>query len=113
LGAVFVGVLTAAQAGVPQDKAGLAAAMINASTFLGGALGVAIFSAIATSRTRELLADHATQAAALTCGCRRALLPPAIFLAAAAVTALRSRNTGGEEEPAVAAEPVSPVPGTA
>src|SRR5262245_36257410 len=113
LGAVFVGVLTAAQAGVPQDKAGLAAAMINASTFLGGALGVAIFSAISTSRTRELLADHATQAEALTSGFQRALLAAAIFLAAAAVIALRSPNTRGEQEPAVTAEPVAPVPETA
>jgi EmrB/QacA subfamily drug resistance transporter len=110
LGAVFVGVLTAAQAGVPQDKAGLAAAMINASTFLGGALGVAIFSAIATSRTRDLLADHATRAEALTSGFQRALLAAAIFLAAAAVIALRSTNTRGEQEHTAAAEPVTPVP---
>jgi MFS family permease len=113
LGAVFVGVLTAAQAGVPQDKAGLAAAMINASTFLGGALGVAIFSAIATSRTRDLLADHATQAEALTSGFQRALLAAAIFLAAAALIALRSPNTRGEQEQAVRAEPGTPVPETA
>ena len=110
LGAVFVGVLTAAQAGVPQDKAGLAAAMINASTFLGGALGVAIFSAIATSRTRDLLADHATRAEALTSGFQRALLAAAIFLAAAAVIALRSTNTRGEQEHAAETEPVTPVP---
>jgi EmrB/QacA subfamily drug resistance transporter len=110
LGAVFVGVLTAAQAGVPQDKAGLAAAMINASTFLGGALGIAIFSAIATSRTRDLLADHATRAEALTSGFQRALLAAAIFLAAAAVIALRSTNTRGEQEHAAEAEPVTPVP---
>jgi EmrB/QacA subfamily drug resistance transporter len=113
LGAVFVGVLTAAQAGVPQDKAGLAAAMINASTFLGGALGVAIFSAIATSQTREKLAGHATPAEALTSGFQRALLAAAIFLAAAAVIALRSPNTRGEPEPAATAEPATPVPETA
>jgi MFS family permease len=39
LGFVFVGVTTAAQAGVPAQQAGLAAAMINASTWIGGALG--------------------------------------------------------------------------
>jgi EmrB/QacA subfamily drug resistance transporter len=113
LGAVFVGVLTAAQAGVPQDKAGLAAAMINASTFLGGALGVAIFSAISTSRAQDLLADHATPAEALTSGFQRALLAAAIFLAAAAVIALRSTNTRGEPEHAATAEPVTPLPETA
>ena len=45
LGRVFVGVNTAANAGVPADKAGLAAALVNTSTWVGGALGLAIFSA--------------------------------------------------------------------
>ena len=58
LGAVFVGVTTAANAGVPADKAGLAAALLNASQQLGGALGLAIFSALATCRTHHLLAAH-------------------------------------------------------
>jgi hypothetical protein len=92
LGLIFVGVTTAAQAGVPEQQAGLAAAMINASTWLGGALGIAIFSAIATSRTSARLRHGATQAAALTSGLRAALLAAAIFLAVAAVIAVRSRN---------------------
>lgn len=92
LGFVFVGVTTAAQAGVPEEQAGLAAAMINASTWLGGALGVAIFSAIAASRTKHRLAAGFSQADALTSGFRAALLASAIFLAAAALIALRSRN---------------------
>jgi len=105
LGAVFVAVTAAAQAGVPADKAGLAAALINSSTWLGGALGVAIFSAISTSRARHLLADHATQAHALTSGFQRALLAAAIFLAAAALIAMRATNTRGEpEEPVVPPE---------
>jgi EmrB/QacA subfamily drug resistance transporter len=96
LGAVFVGVTTAAQAGVPPDKAGLAAALINTSTWLGGALGVAIFSAIATSRTDDLLAGGASPGEALTEGFQRALVACAIFLVAAAVIALRATNTRGE-----------------
>jgi hypothetical protein len=39
-GGIFVGVTTAANAGVPADKAGLAAALLNASQQLGGALGL-------------------------------------------------------------------------
>jgi EmrB/QacA subfamily drug resistance transporter len=105
LGAVFVGVTTAAQAGVPADRAGLAAALINSSTWLGGALGVAIFTALATARTRAELAAHATQAEALTAGFQRALLAAAIFLAAAALIALRATNTRGEPEPAAAPAP--------
>lgn len=66
LGAVFVGVTTAAQAGVAPDRAGLAAALINASTWLGGALGIAIFSAISTARANHLIATHVSAPAALT-----------------------------------------------
>ena len=62
LGAVFVGVTTAANAGVPADKAGLAASLLNASQQLGAALGLAIFAAIATSDTNHLLAAHTPHA---------------------------------------------------
>jgi EmrB/QacA subfamily drug resistance transporter len=95
-GPVFVGVTTAANAGVPADKAGLAAALLNASQQLGGALGLAIFSALATSRTNDLLAAHTPPPAALTAGFQRALLAGSIFILAAAVIALRATNTRGE-----------------
>jgi EmrB/QacA subfamily drug resistance transporter len=104
LGAVFVGVQTAANAGVPPDKAGLAAALINASFQLGAALGLAIFSAIATSRTNHLLARHIAQPDALTSGFHRALLASSIFLGAAAVIALRATNTRGEPMPEIEAD---------
>ena len=96
LGGVMVGTTTAAQDGVSPDKAGLAAALINSSLWLGGALGVAIFTAVATSTTADRLAAHASQGEALTAGFQRGLLLAAIFLAAAAVIALRSPNTHGE-----------------
>jgi EmrB/QacA subfamily drug resistance transporter len=96
LGAVLVAVTTAANAGVPADKAGLAAGLLNASQQLGTALGLAIFSAIATARTSALLAPHAPRDAALTAGFHRALLACAVFLLAAAVIALRASNTRGE-----------------
>jgi EmrB/QacA subfamily drug resistance transporter len=105
LGAVFVAVTTAANAGVPADKAGLAAALLNASQQLGGALGLAIFSAIATSRTTDLLAAHAPTAEALTEGFQRALLASSVFLVAAAVVGLRATNTRGEQRPGLAEAP--------
>jgi len=55
IGPVFVGVSTAANAGVSADKAGLAASLLNASQQVGGALGLAIFTAIATSRSAPQL----------------------------------------------------------
>jgi predicted MFS family arabinose efflux permease len=107
LGAVFVAVTTAANAGVPGEVAGLAAALLNASQQLGGALGLAIFSAIATSRTASLLATHTPVSDALTSGFQRALLASSIFLVAAAVVALRATNTRGEEPEPVAGAPES------
>jgi energy-coupling factor transporter transmembrane protein EcfT len=96
IGPVFVGVATAANAGVPADKAGLAASLLNASQQLGGALGLAILSALATSRTHHLLAIHTTASHALVSGFQRALLVGSIFILAAAVIALRATNTRGE-----------------
>ena len=96
LGAVFVAITTAANAGVPADKAGLAAALLNASQQVGGALGLAIFSGIATSRTNHLLATGAPVPDALTSGFHRALLASSIFVIATAIIALRTSNTRGE-----------------
>jgi EmrB/QacA subfamily drug resistance transporter len=95
-GGVFVGVTTAANAGVPADKAGLAAALLNASQQLGGALGLAVFTAVSTSRTNHLLAAGAPVPHALTAGFQRALLIGSIFILASAVIALRATNTRGE-----------------
>ena len=94
---VFVGVTTAANAGVPPDKAGLAASLLNASQQVGGALGLAIFTAIATSRTHHLTAAHTPLAHALTAGFQRALLVGSVLILAAAVIGLRATNTRGEE----------------
>jgi MFS family permease len=116
IGAVLVSVTTAANAGVPADKAGLAAGLLNASQQLGTALGLAIFTAIATARTSALLAAHAPAGAALTAGFHRALLACAFFLLAAAVIGLRATNTRGEPAaqpsgtPAVRAQVPAPEP---
>ncbi|MGB0092640.1 MAG: MFS transporter [Solirubrobacteraceae bacterium] len=97
VGPMFVAVTTAANAGVPADKAGLAASLLNASQQVGGALGLAIFTAVATSRTNHLLAAHTPVAHALTSGFQRALLVGSILILASAVLGLRATNTRGEE----------------
>src|SRR6201995_5477436 len=66
LGLLYAGVQTAANAGVPEDQAGLAAALITASFQLGAALGPAVFPGIATSRTSHLLAARTPVPQALT-----------------------------------------------
>jgi EmrB/QacA subfamily drug resistance transporter len=96
LGLLYAGVQTAANAGVPEDQAGLAAALITASFQLGSALGLAVFTGIATRRTSHLLAAHTPAPEALTAGFQRGLLVSALCLVAAAAIALRASNTRGE-----------------
>jgi hypothetical protein len=103
LGGVFVGATTAANAGISEDKAGVAAGLLNTGTQLGGALGLAIFSALATERTTSVLnAGHATVAGAATEGFQLALLAGACFVLAAGVIALAARSK--PEAPAVEGE---------
>jgi EmrB/QacA subfamily drug resistance transporter len=92
-GAVFVSITAAANAGVPADKAGLAAGLLNSSQQVGSALGLAILSAVATSRTNSLIGAHAPRLVALDGGYHRALLLGSILMAAATVLALRIGNT--------------------
>ncbi len=107
--AVFVAVTTAANAGVPADKAGLAAALLNSSQQAGGAIGLAVLTAIATSRTNDLLAAHAAMPDALTGGFQRALLVGSVFLVAAAVLGMRATNTRGEQPEQTTAQGASRV----
>jgi EmrB/QacA subfamily drug resistance transporter len=114
LGAVMVGVQNAANAGVPSDKAGLAAALITTSSTVGAALGLAILAAIATSRTNHLIAAHANGAHALTGGFHSALIACSLFLIAAAAIATRVTNTRGESAPACEPAPTPfPMPDAA
>jgi EmrB/QacA subfamily drug resistance transporter len=107
MGGVFTGLTTAANAGVDQEKAGLAAGLLNTGQQLGAALGLAILSALATSRTSSVLGDHVGFLQAATDGYERALVVGAVFVLAAGVVALLARNTREtavvEEEPALEA----------
>jgi EmrB/QacA subfamily drug resistance transporter len=105
LGPVFVGVTTAANAGATADRAGLVAAILNATQQIGGALGLAIFSALATSQTDHLLGSGAGARAAAAGGFHRALLAGAIFAAAAALVSLRTANSSND--PTEAGHPVA------
>src|SRR5215475_1573327 len=92
-GPVFVSVTAAANAGVPPGKAGLAAGLLNSSQQVGSALGLAILSAVAITRTDHLLTAHASAVVAADAGFHRALLVGSIAMAAAAVIATRIGNT--------------------
>jgi EmrB/QacA subfamily drug resistance transporter len=92
-GSVFVAVTAAANAGVPSGQAGLAAGLLNSSQQVGSALGLAILSAVAITRTGHLIAARVSPAVASDAGYHQALLVGAITMAAAALVALRIGNT--------------------
>jgi anti-sigma-K factor RskA len=86
-------IAAAANAGVPGDKAGLAAGLLNASQQGGSALGLAILSAVAITRTNGLIAAHASRVVSSDAGYHQALLAASILMAVAALIALRIGNT--------------------
>jgi MFS family permease len=92
-GAVFISVTAAANAGVPSGRAGLAAGLLNSSQQVGSALGLAILSGVAITRTNQLIGAHVSHAVAADAGFHRALLVGSIVMAAAAAIATRMGNT--------------------
>jgi EmrB/QacA subfamily drug resistance transporter len=115
LGLSFVPVTIGAVTGTKPDEAGLASGLINTSQQVGGALGLAILSSIANSRTDSVLSGgERNPAVALTEGFQTAFLVGAGFAVLAAVLAavmVSSRDSReqveaarrGETEPAAVA----------
>jgi EmrB/QacA subfamily drug resistance transporter len=101
MGGVFTGLTTAANADVDEDKAGLAAGLLNTGQQLGAALGLAVLSALATARTTSLLdGGHDSLAQASTHGYGLALLVGSAIVLAATVVALLTPNSGQKATPA-------------
>jgi EmrB/QacA subfamily drug resistance transporter len=82
LGFAFVTTTIAAVAGVEEKESGLASGLINTSQQIGGALGLAVLSSLATSHTSTVLSDGSGLKDALTEGFQVA------FLGGAAIAAL-------------------------
>jgi EmrB/QacA subfamily drug resistance transporter len=102
LGFGFVTSTIAAVSGVEEREQGLASGLINTSQQIGGALGLAVLSTIATSRTDDLMASgHSTLPNALTEGFQSAFLGGAVIAAlgfVATLVLIRTRDSRAHVE---------------
>src|SRR5207245_5768934 len=106
LGFAFVPVTIAAVSGVPDREQGLASGMINTAQQVGGALGLAILSAISTS-----VIGSSHDPAVLTRGFHSAFLAGAGIAALgllATITLIRTRDSDAHVELARAAPAEQP-----
>ena len=102
MGFAFVPISIAALAGVQPAEAGLASGLINTSQQIGGALGIAALSAIATSRTTGSVEGGAQLPVALVDGFRGALwaaVAVGIVGVLAAATLIRREELATDEAP--------------
>ena len=96
LGFGFVTSTIAAVSGVKAQEQGLASGLINTSQQIGGALGLAVLSTIATTRTHNLLAGGTPLRSALTHGFQSAFLAGAVIAAlgfVATLVLIRTRDS--------------------
>jgi EmrB/QacA subfamily drug resistance transporter len=102
LGFGFVTSTIAAVSGVNEPEQGLASGLINTSQQIGGALGLAVLSTIATSRTDDVMASGASSLPrALTEGFQSAFLGGAVIAALGFVATLiliRTRDSRAHVE---------------
>jgi EmrB/QacA subfamily drug resistance transporter len=82
-GVCFPALMTLAMSGASDEDAGLASGLINTTTQVGGALGLAVLATAAASRSRALTASGHGAAASLTGGYHLAFWVAAILVAAA------------------------------
>ncbi len=106
LGFSFVPISIAALAGVRPAEAGLASGLFNTTQQIGGALGIAVLSTIATSRTSHALADGTAPPSALVHGFTSAFVVGAGIAAAGIVAALTLIRSDELEQAPEQLEPV-------
>jgi MFS family permease len=104
IGFAFVPISIAALAGVEAAEAGLASGLINTSQQIGGALGIAALSTIATSRTDDAVASGTALPAALVDGFSAAFVA-GVIIAGLGVLAALTLIRRDELEQAPEAEP--------
>ena len=110
----FIPVSIGALAGVAERDAGVASGLLSTSQQLGGAIGVAVASTVAATRSRDLLVQGHAAAAALTGGFQWALWVSGLTaLAAVPVAFLLIRRTEIARAAAATMPQMAPAPAPA
>ena len=105
----FVPISIAAFARTRQDEAGLASGLMNTSQQIGGAVGIAILSTVATSTTNDAVGDGTQLAVALTDGFQAAFWTGAAIAFAGVLVSIflvRGRDLRPQESEAPVGEPL-------
>src|SRR5690242_15514257 len=107
LGMAFVPVTIAGTSGVAPEDSGLASGLLNTTQQVGGSLGLAILSSVATSRTTSALHSGVALPVALTHGFKGAFIIAGGLCALGAVFAIallprRRREPAAEHVQALA-----------
>ena len=117
MGSAFPAIMTLAMSGATMEDAGLASGLINTTSQVGGAVGLAVLATLSTDRTDALLADGESLLSALNAGYHVAYLIGAALIVAALVVAVTVLRGGmpamaghgavpeGDEADAASAEP--------
>ncbi len=116
-GTGFPALMSLAMSGATPNDAGLASGLVNATSQIGGAIGLAVLATLAASRTDNLLADGRSHTAALNGGFHLAYLLGATLVTAAIAVAVKlldapapaelAAKHEGNEEQGMGAEPAT------
>jgi MFS family permease len=81
-------IMMLAMSGATPEDAGIASGLVNTTTQVGGAIGLAVLATLASGRTEDLASAGASQAAALNGGFHLAYLVAAGLLVVAAIVSV-------------------------
>jgi EmrB/QacA subfamily drug resistance transporter len=104
-GVGFPSLMMLSMSGATMEDAGLASGLINTTSQVGGAIGLAVLATLSTDRTDALLADGESLASALNSGYHVAYLIGAALIVAAVAVSVTVLRGGMPEMPGHGAAP--------